>query len=197
MAEKTKPIHYVDNKKFFAAMVEYINKCKAAEAAGLEVPKIPDYIGSCIYKIAEGLSYKKNFINYSFREEMMGDGIESCIKYLRSFKPEKTENAFSYFSQICFNAYIHRIGREKKEQYTKYKMMQRHFTSGMNSEDFQHLRDSGHNFEAGDNIISSFEASLEKKKEATRAKQGLEKFITENEDERDITTDLTGLDHSI
>jgi len=188
MAEKTKPIHYVDNKKFFQAMVAYLDKCKLATEAEQELPKIPDYIGDCIYKIAEGLSYKKNFINYSFREELVGDGIESCIKYLRSYNPEKTNNPFSYFTQICFNAYIHRIGKEKKEQYTKYKMMEKHFTFDMNSEDYQHLRDSGHNFEAGDNIITSFEANLEKKKAESKAKQGLEKFILETEDERDTTS---------
>jgi hypothetical protein len=123
MAPKKK-IHYVDNKEFFAALVAYREECATAEKAGLDVPRINNYIGTCLLKIATHLSYKANFINYSFREDMILDGVENCILYLRNFDPEKSSNPFSYFTQITFYAFLRRIMKEKKQMYVRNKMIQ-------------------------------------------------------------------------
>jgi hypothetical protein len=194
MTEKRKPIYYVENKRFLQAMIVYLNACKAAEAEGVQLPKIPDYIGECIFKIAQGLSHKGNFINYSYREEMIGDGIESCVKYIRSFNPEKSSNPFAYFTQILYNAYIHRIQKEKKQQYIKYKSMERHIIHDMQGDDYEFYTQQTDNTDAINNVIISFEASLEKKK--NNIKKGLELFVSEEEieDVRDITTDHPAMD---
>ena len=104
---KVKGAHYVDNKKFHQAMIDWKEKCKDAEEAGDETPQITDYIGSCFLKIANGLSYRPNFINYTYRQEMISDGIENCLQYIKNFNPEKSKNPFAYFTQIIYLSLIH------------------------------------------------------------------------------------------
>ena len=106
---KAKGVHYVDNKKFHEAMVEYKEKQREAEEIGEEPPMVSNYIGSCFLKIANGLSYRPNFINYTYRQEMISDGIENCLQYIHNFDPEKSKNPFSYFTQIIYYAFIRRI----------------------------------------------------------------------------------------
>ena len=113
--------HYVDNKEFLKAMVERRELIEKAEAEGNPKPQVSNYIGECILKIATHLSYKPNFINYSYREEMISDGIENCLQYLDNFNPEKSKNPFAYFTQIIYYAFLRRIQKEKKYLYTKYK----------------------------------------------------------------------------
>jgi hypothetical protein len=194
MALKRKPIYYVENKRFLAAMVEYLDSYKLAVSENRETPRISDYIGECIYKIAQGLAHKGNFINYSFREEMIGDGIESCVKYIRSFNPEKSSNPFSYFTQILYNAYIHRIQKEKRQQYIKYKIMEKHVIHDMNGDDYEFYSQQFENTDAINNVITSFEATLEKKKIV--AKKGLELFLLNEdiEDEGKPTSDCQTMD---
>ena len=96
-------------------MVEYKEKVKDAEAVDDPPPKIPDYVGACLLKIANRLSTKPNFINYTFREEMVSDGIENCINYINNFDPAKSKNPFAYFTQVCWYAFIRRIGKEKRQ----------------------------------------------------------------------------------
>lgn len=116
--------HYVDNKEFFKAMVEYLEQVKTAESKGLERPRIPDYIGDCFMKIATHLSYKPNFINYTYRDDMIMDGVENCIQYIYNFNPEKTQNPFAYFTQIIWYAFLRRIQKEKRQLYIKYKQIE-------------------------------------------------------------------------
>lgn len=123
-AKKTDSIHYIDNKVFYAAMIEHTELVKQAKAKNLKVPPISDYIGDCLMKIADRLSHTFNFVNYPFREEMIADGIENCLLYVNNFNPEKSNNPFAYFTQISYFAFIRRIQREKKHLYTKYKMAQ-------------------------------------------------------------------------
>ena len=120
---KAKGVHYVDNKKFHQAMIDWKEKCKDAEEAGDEPPRITDYIGSCFLKIANGLSYRPNFINYTYRQEMISDGIENCLQYIKNFDQEKSNNPFAYFTQIIYYAFIRRIQKEKKQQEVKQKMI--------------------------------------------------------------------------
>jgi len=116
--------HYVDNKQFLAAIIEYRDKVAKAAEAGKPKPQVSNYIGECILKIANHLSYKPNFINYSYREEMISDGIENCLQYIDNFDPAKSNNPFAYFTQIIYYAFLRRIAKEKKQTYIKGKMIQ-------------------------------------------------------------------------
>tara|TARA_A100001011_G_scaffold386603_1_gene462799 strand:- start:2769 stop:3284 length:516 start_codon:yes stop_codon:yes gene_type:complete len=113
--------HYVNNKEFTAAIIEHNSACRLAEKKGLQKPKISEYIGGCIYKIATRLSTKPNFINYSYRDEMICDGIENCLQYIENFNEEKSNNAFAYITQIIYFAFLRRIQKEKKQQAIKQK----------------------------------------------------------------------------
>ena len=125
MAKKQKSVHYVDNKKFLQAMKDWKEQCKEAEEADEELPRITNYIGECFLKIANGLSYRPNFINYTYRQEMISDGIENCLQYIHNFNPEKSNNPFAYFTQIIYYAFIRRIQKEKKQTHVKHKMIEK------------------------------------------------------------------------
>jgi hypothetical protein len=116
--------HYVDNKKFLAALIDYKAEIDAAKAEGKEIPRVTDYIGECFVKIATHLSYKSNFINYTFRDDMISDGIENCLTAAAKFDPSKSSNPFAYYTQIIYFAFIRRIQKEKKHQATKYKIIE-------------------------------------------------------------------------
>ena len=123
MKSEKKKEHYVNNKEFLAAMVEYKKLVTEAEDAGEENPPVTNYIGDCFLKIANHLSYRPNFINYTFRDDMISDGIENCLQYLDNFNPEKSNNPFAYFTQIIYYAFIRRIQKEKKQTKIKEKLI--------------------------------------------------------------------------
>ncbi len=123
MKPKDKP-HYVNNKDFSQAVVDYVASANAAKARGEEEPKITEYIGECFLKITEGLSHKSNFSGYTYREEMVMDAVENCIKAIMNYNVEKATrsglpNAFAYFTQISYFAFLRRIAKEKKQQEIK------------------------------------------------------------------------------
>jgi len=122
--------HYIDNKVFYAEMVKWKKEWKKAKKAELPLPPVTDYIGRCFLAIAERLSYRPNFINYPYREEMVGDGIENCLMYAANFDPTKSKNPFSYFTQIIYYAFIRRIQKEKKQNYIKFKCIEMARTNG-------------------------------------------------------------------
>ena len=119
-----KATHYIDNKEFYTAMSAWKLLVIEAENSDDGRPPITDYIGECFVKIAEHLSYKPNFINYEYREEMIGDGIENCLMYAHNFDPNKSKNPFSYFTQIIYYAFLRRIEKEKKQSYVKFRLME-------------------------------------------------------------------------
>ena len=119
---KQKP-HYVDNKKFLVAMTEWRLKYDKAEKAKRKQPAVTNYIGECFLKIANHLSYRPNFINYTFGDDMISDGIENCLQYMNNFNPEKSKNPFAYFTQIIYYAFIRRIQKEKKQMQVKAKII--------------------------------------------------------------------------
>ena len=121
---RKKSEHYVDNKVFLQAMIEYKDKCEKAEKRKRKKPPVTNYIGECFLKIANHLSYRPNFINYTFRDDMISDGIENCLQYLKNFNPDKSNNPFAYFTQIIYYAFIRRIQKEKKQSNIKYKMIE-------------------------------------------------------------------------
>ena len=104
--KRKKTEYYVNNKEFLAAITAYREQVHAAEEAGEARPRVNNYIGSCFLKIATHLSYKPNFVNYMFREDMICDGIENCLQYIDNFNPEKSKNPFAYFTQIIYYAFL-------------------------------------------------------------------------------------------
>lgn len=122
--QKNTSNHYIVNADFYEAMKEWKDEVNEAENVGEPRPPVSNYIGDCFLKIAEHLSHKPNFINYPYREEMVGDGIENCLMYAHNFDPEKSKNPFSYFTQIIYYAFLRRIEKEKKQSYIKYKMLE-------------------------------------------------------------------------
>ena len=117
--------HYVNNKEFLYAIVAYKKDIKDAEEAGHPKPVIPRYIGECFLKIATHLSYKPNFVNYMFKDDMICDGIENCVRYIHNFNPEKSKNPFAYFTQIIYYAFLRRISHEKKQLEIKNKILEK------------------------------------------------------------------------
>ena len=176
---KKNPQHYVDNKKLLEEMKKFKKMCKDAEAVGDNMPPVPHYVGECFLKIANGLSFRPNFINYTYRDEMISDGIQNCLQYAHNFNPEKSKNPFAYFTQIIYYAFLRRIQAEKKQVHIKNKTIEK-----QHYEPYTTL--------PGDNNVYSIDQTLinnmlpdedvykPKKKESTNVK-GLEVFM-ERED---------------
>jgi len=158
--EKRKRPNYVDNKKFLQAMIEYRDKVSKATEDKRERPQVPYYIADCIMKIATHLSFKPNFMNYSFREEMISDGIENCLQYIDNFNPDKSNNPFAYFTQIIYYAFLRRIQKEKKYLYTKYKASQHFNVTGQTAD--RQEQDKGTNYNDGIKFGEWTEEHMEK-----------------------------------
>ena len=120
-----KPEHYVNNKQFLEAMIVYRGKVAHAKENDLPKPRITNYIGECFLKIANHLSYRPNFVNYMFKDDMICDGVENCVQYVDNFDPNKSSNPFAYFTQIIYYAFLRRIQREKKQLEIKNKIIER------------------------------------------------------------------------
>ena len=125
MAKRKRSEHYVNNKEFLAAITVYRQKVHAAKESGDPRPRVTNYLGSCFLKIATHLSYKPNFVNYMFREDMISDGIENCVQYIKNFDPEKSRNPFAYFTQIIHYAFLRRIQKEKRQMDIRSKIIER------------------------------------------------------------------------
>ena len=171
MTKRKRSEHYVNNKEFLAALVEYRTKVELSytkEFGELLVdqpkeqrgkywkgkPPISKYIGECFLKIANHLSFKPNFVNYMFKEDMISDGIENCVQYIHNFDPEKSQNPFAYFTQIIHYAFLRRIQREKRQLEIRNKIIERSgfsevFTDdntidGGNYSDYNSIKDGVH-----------------------------------------------------
>jgi len=180
--------NYVNNAEFLEAMVKYKISVKECEDCGDPTPRIPDYIGECLYQIATRLSYKPNFINYSYREDMISDGLENAVICINNFDPEKSKNPFAYFTTVIYYAFIRRIEKEKKQMYVKHKVIENSVLTGTAVES-----DENDNSSAGagyidldndymNNFVSNFEKNLEEKKKANiKRKKGLENFYEETD----------------
>lgn len=172
--------HYINNPDFLQALMDYKAEQKRCKTNKLPEPPIPNYIGECFMKIAEGLSHKPNFINYTYRDEMMSDGIENCLMYFDNFDPTKSKNPFAYFTQIIYYAFLRRIQKEKKQLYVKYKATEQ---MGILDE-FEMLEfedGTTRQFELYENIsefIENYEEAKKAKKEVKKPK-GIEKFLGE------------------
>jgi len=125
MAKRKRSEHYVNNKEFLAALIKYAEDKEIALLQDKPKPVIPRYIGECFLKIATHLSYKPNFVNYMYKDDMICDGIENCVQYIHNFNPEKSKNPFAYFTQIIHYAFLRRIQKEKKQLEIKNKILER------------------------------------------------------------------------
>lgn len=126
--QKRASIHYVNNAEFSQAVVDYVTIVEEAKKESQVLPIVPDYIAQCFLRIAEGLSHKSNFIRYTYREEMVMDGVENCLKAIENYNIEAATrtgkpNAFAYFTQIVWYAFLRRIAKEKKQQDIKLKYL--------------------------------------------------------------------------
>ena len=135
MAKRKRSEHYVNNKEFLAAIVEYKKNVAEAAELGKTKPRITNYLGSCFLKIATHLSYKPNFVNYMFKDDMVCDGIENCVQYIHNFDPEKSSNPFAYFTQIIHYAFLRRIQKERKQLEIKTKIIEKSGYSEVFSDD--------------------------------------------------------------
>lgn len=182
---KSNSKHYVNNADFLEALIEYHSNCEKAKKRKLPEPPIPNYIGECFLKIAEHLSRKPNFVSYSFREEMICDGIENCIMYFRNFDPSKSKNPFAYFTQIIYYAFLRRIQKEKKQLYVKYKATEQ-FAILDEGELFEDENGNMRQFELYENISEYIQNYEETKRNKKEKKRGIENFIEDdNEDSFD------------
>jgi len=129
--KKASDADYVSNQELYDALVEYRKKSTDADNAGRKKPKLPDFIGECILKIASRLSYRPNFANYPYREEMVSDAVLNCVTYIDNFDPSKSTSPFGYLTQICWFSFVRIINKEKREKYTQYK-----FAEQQNDKDF-------------------------------------------------------------
>ena len=178
MKKKRKTNEYVNNEKFYLEMVRYKKQVEQCKTQGLTKPPIPEYIGLCIMMIAQKLSNNGNFINYTYKEEMISDGIENCILYIDNFDPDKSNNPFAYFTQIIWYAFIRRIQREKKQQYIKAKNLQAFALLDSLNEEISTEKFMPN--DALNDLIVAFESNVTKKK--TKEPVGLEKFVSDNDE---------------
>ena len=195
MAARKRSEHYVNNKEFLYAIVQYKKDVKDAEEAGQPKPRITNYLGECFLKIATHLSYKPNFVNYMFREDMICDGIENCVQYIHNFNPEKSTNPFAYFTQIIHYAFLRRIQKEKKQMEIRTKILEK---SGYD-EVFTVDDDYGSSFEYNsikDAIQSKMkEASILAKANSNSSKLDQEKNLFELQ-KRNLTKDLATMEEN-
>ena len=169
--KKVAKAHYVDNAKFLEEMIEYKRQYFISKNNNEELPIISEYLGSVFLKIAQRLSFRPNFINYAFKDDMISDGIENCLHYIHNFNPEKSSNPFAYFTQIIYYAFIRRIQKEKKQLYIKYKSMQNYeispeYVEYMNyDEDYKQVTDfKNSDFRVVvDEFVHNFEETKKKK----------------------------------
>jgi DNA-directed RNA polymerase specialized sigma subunit len=154
MTKRKRSVHYVNNKDFLAALIEYKKNISEAQERGDPKPRITNYLGECFLKIATHLSFKPNFVNYIFKDDMISDGIENCVQYIHNFNPEKSQNPFAYFTQIIHYAFLRRIQKEKKQLEIKNKILERtgfdevftddNVIDGGNYSDYNSIKDSVH-----------------------------------------------------
>jgi len=178
--------NYVNNADFLEAIIKYKKLCQEAEDSGDEQPIVPNFIGTCLYQIANRLATKPNFSGYSYKDEMIADGLENAIQALNNFDPEKSSNPFAYFTQIIWYAFLRRIEKEKKQLYIRHKVVENSMIQGTIIE-----KESGDAGEAGfvdlnndymNDFVEGFEKKMEQKRaKSAKTKKGLEKFVEDDD----------------
>tara|TARA_Y100000004_G_scaffold78526_1_gene88385 strand:- start:756 stop:1346 length:591 start_codon:yes stop_codon:yes gene_type:complete len=182
-----KSIHYVNNADFSQAVVDYVTLVEEAKKSNTTVPKVPDYVAQCFLRIAEGLSHKANFIRYTYREEMVMDAVENCLKAISNYNLEAATrtgkpNAFAYFTQISWFAFLRRIAKEKKQQDVKIKYLTQ---SGIENFIDNELGD-----EASQNVVDAFVDTLRGRIDKVRSQdEVIKEFAKKEKKKRTIKVD--------
>ena len=192
---KRASIHYVNNAEFSQAVVDYVTTVREAKKKEVELPIVPDYIASCFLRIAEGLSHKSNFIRYTYREEMVMDAVENCLKAIENYNLEAATrtgkpNAFAYFTQITWYAFLRRIAKEKKQQEIKFKYLTKsgieNFVDNDLGDDMSQqvvgafvdtLRDRIEKVRNVDTEVKEFAKEEKKRKRSVKADSDLSEFL--------------------
>ena len=177
--------HYVNNAELLQALIDWREKIKEAEESGDEPPGVPNYVGECLLKIATHLSYKANFINYSYREDMILDGVENCLMYIKNFDPSKSSNPFSYFTQIIYYAFLRRIAKEKKQAYVKQKLIHQmpfEMFELQDHDDDGDYQNAYLTFMQNNSDFDDFSERKKEKKKAKKEKTALENLLGEEDD---------------
>lgn len=164
MARRAKR-NYVNNPDLLAALIEYKKQIRDAEDQGDEPPKVPDYIGECIYQISNRLATKPNFSGYTYKDDMIMDGIENCLLYINNFDPNKSSNPFAYFTQIIWYAFLRRIAKEKKQMYIRFKSSHNMVAQGATYESNEVQLHLNTNADYINSFIEDFEEKLNKNKD--------------------------------
>ena len=190
---KRRSVHYVDNAKFSGAVVDYCTVVEQARKKNKEIPKVPDYVAHCFLRIAEGLSHKANFIRYTYREEMVMDAVENCLKAIGNYNLEAATrsgkpNAFAYFTQITWYAFLRRIAKEKKQQDIKLKYLT---SSGIEQFITQEAGSDGTNYVVGA-FVDSLKDRIDKVKTYdTEVKTFAKKFNKKKKRMKHVDSDLS------
>jgi len=165
--------NYINNKTLYGAMIQYKNSLKEAEANDKPKPQVPNYIGQSILLICNNLAKKPNFSGYTYKQEMISDGIIDCVSAVDNFDPDKTNNPFAYFTQIAWNAFIRRIHKEKKQTYIKHKNFENSFLMNELWEGDSNVQMVANEYSS--EVVKSYEDKLTKIKKNSRV-TGVEKF---------------------
>lgn len=173
----TEKQYFIDNKVLYEHLSIWINNRAAAIKKNEPVPPVPEYIGECILVMANRLAQRGNFYGYTYKEDMVGDAIESCLRYLHNFNPTKSTNAFAYITQIIYNAFVRRIQKERRVTFTKAKLIKEHAIAGFDLHEYDTGGDRHVNThvqflqDTVDDVIEKYETAKTKKKERQKARK--------------------------
>lgn len=170
-----KNTQYINNKTLYLAMIQYKNSVDEAKKEGLSKPQVTRYIGESILLICNNLAKKPNFSGYTYKQDMISDGIMDCIAAVDNFNPDKTNNPFAYFTQIAWNAFLRRIQKEKKQTYIKHKNYE---NSILLEENWEHSTPQLKTNEYSDEVVRNYENKLTKPKKQSKI-TGIELFSEE------------------
>ena len=165
--------NYINNKTLYGAMIQYKNSLREAEANNKNKPIVPNYIGESILLICNNLAKKPNFSGYTYKQDMISDGIIDCVSAVDNFDPDKTNNPFAYFTQIAWNAFIRRIHKEKKQTYIKHKNFENSFLMNELWEGDSNMQMVSNEYSS--DVVRSYEDKLTKTKKNSKL-SGVEKF---------------------
>jgi len=175
---KARKTNYINNKTLYNSMIEYKTKLREAEAEEKTKPQVTNYIGQSILLICNNLAKKPNFSGYTYKQDMISDGIIDCIAAVDNFNPEKTNNPFAYFTQIAWNAFIRRIHKEKKQTYIKHKNFENSFLMNELWSDSENIHLKANEYSS--DVVRSYENKLTKIKKDSKI-SGVELFSIEEE----------------
>lgn len=166
--------NYVNNKDLYNALVKYKEVRKEVDTA-----RVPEYIGEAIVLITGNLSNRGNFMNYSYKHEMVSDAIENCLAAVNNFDVETYFNPHAYFTQIAWYAFIRRIDKEKRQNYLKYKNYQKLITEESLNNPYvnQYNPALAASDDVMEDVIRNYEDSIQRKKKKKEKIQGVDKFI--------------------